>query len=74
MSEILAVFKVRRSAVAPPRAYWLILDCGHWYKWDNPNPLKVGAEFDCPDCKPMPTVVPIPGPNVPPSQGGGGRP
>lgn len=51
MSEILAVLKMRSQ----PK-YWLILDCGHWYKWSNVKPPKVGSEFPCPECKTI-TVV-----------------
>lgn len=53
MSEILSVVKVRGQ-----RAWWLILDCGHWYKWTGDKPPKVGAEFRCPSDT-LPTVEPI---------------
>jgi len=28
--------------------YWLILDCGHWYKWTGKLLPKIGDEFRCP--------------------------
>ena len=52
MSTILAVVKVRQAT-----AWWLILDCGHWYKWTGEKPLKVNGEIRCPNCTPLPTVV-----------------
>lgn len=47
MSEILDV-------LVGSQAYWLILDCGHWYKWtgDAPPP-ETGADFRCPGCTPV---------------------
>lgn len=45
MSEILAVRKATKST-----AHWVILDCGHWYKWTGVKRPKEGAEFDCPSC------------------------
>lgn len=53
MSEILAIFNVR-----PGRGYWLILDCGHWYKWEGARPT-LGQDLPCPDCAPLPVPVPI---------------
>lgn len=54
MSEILAALKRRGQP-----SYWLILDCGHWYKWGNAKAPKANADFPCPECKGLPTVVPI---------------
>lgn len=42
MSEILATVKV-----AEGRGWWLILECGHWYKWTGSEPPS-GDEIDCP--------------------------
>lgn len=53
MSEILKTFTERIKG--GPTSFWLILDCSHWYHWTGKKP-PVGAEFDCPDCKP-PIVV-----------------
>jgi len=51
MSEILAVLKVRKST-----AHWLILDCGHWYKWTGAQrPPRTGTDLACPSCK-LPVV------------------
>ena len=53
MSEILSVIKLRGRV-----AWWIILDCGHWYKWSGEHkPPRVGKELDCPSCKQI-TVVP----------------
>lgn len=52
MSEVLEVRKLHARI-----AYWLILDCQHWFKWTSPKPPKKGSEFDCPSCKPLPKVV-----------------
>lgn len=52
MSEILAAPKLYKRAAA-----WLILDCGHWYKWTGPSVPKPGTEFDCVACKPPIQVV-----------------
>ncbi len=53
MSEILDDYKPRRRACR-----YLILDCGHWFKWTGGNAPKVGAEFDCPSCKTISVVRP----------------
>lgn len=44
MSEILEVLP-REDGKA-----YLILDCGHWYKWDGDTLPTVGNELDCPSC------------------------
>lgn len=41
-------------------ARWLILDCGHWYKWTGDNQPEADDEFDCPSCKPLPKVMTVP--------------
>jgi hypothetical protein len=50
MSEILA--KLKRHGQP---SYWLILSCGHWFKWSGPKP-PAGDEFDCPTCKALPKI------------------
>ena len=47
MTEIVDIFKVRAGS----GGWWLILNCGHWYKWTGPKVPKVGAYFRCPDCQ-----------------------
>lgn len=45
MSEVLAVYKIKRDG-------WVILDCGHWYKWTGLEPPpKIGKPFPCPICR-----------------------
>ena len=51
MTEILAKVKVRGCA-----KWWLILDCGHWFKWTGAKPPS-GDEFQCVSCRPLPIVV-----------------
>jgi hypothetical protein len=53
MSEILAVLHVRRSTA---HWHWLILDCGHWFKWGGQRP-RVGDDFPCSACTPLPRPV-----------------
>jgi len=48
MSEILATCKV-----AEGRGWWLILECGHWYKWTGTEPLEPGEDIDCPNDTPI---------------------
>lgn len=49
-SEVLAIIK-RRGVTS----WWMILDCGHWYKWTGAK--RPSAEpFPCPECAPMPSV------------------
>jgi hypothetical protein len=54
MSEILDVRENNGGG------WWLILDCGHWFKWtgsprlsDNHDPPAVGDNFPCPSDKPI---------------------
>jgi hypothetical protein len=55
MEEILDVCKFR------PKAFWLILECGHWYKWTGAyKPPKVGSEISCSNCAAIPIVWPKP--------------
>ena len=28
--------------------WWVILECGHWYKWTGELPPKIGTQFNCP--------------------------
>ncbi len=46
MSEVLAKFPVEAS-----RGIWLILECGHWYKWTGSD--------EPPDDLPCPVDEPI---------------
>ena len=39
--------------------YWLMLDCGHWFKWTSANPPDIGSDFDCPTCSLPKVVVPL---------------
>ncbi len=52
MSEILAVVKMVNT-----RGYWLILACGHWYKWTGEQVPVEGQDFPCPNCRPLPKRV-----------------
>lgn len=49
LKEILDVAKIDGEL-----GWWIILECGHWVKWNNELPPKVGILFKCPnshDCK-----------------------
>jgi hypothetical protein len=43
MSEILATCKVKDA-----NGWWLILECGHWYKWTGAVAPPIGDDIDCP--------------------------
>ena len=47
VSAILAIIRIRRTP-----AWWLILDCGHWYKWTGQTGPKADRDFPCPTCQP----------------------
>jgi hypothetical protein len=48
MSEILDVRENKGGG------WWLILDCGHWFKWTGYTDLPViGDDFPCPSDKPI---------------------
>lgn len=32
------------------RVWWLILECGHWYKWTARVKLTMRSDFQCPEC------------------------
>lgn len=54
MSEILDVKEIHQQA------YWLILACGHWYKWTGGQapPQPGERELNCPSCNPPVVVIP----------------
>ena len=55
MSEILAVVE----SASTLGAYWIILDCGHWYKWSGDQmPPEPGTELSCPGCRSVKRVEP----------------
>ena len=53
MSEIIAFCAIRGKNLTGK--FWLILDCGHWYKWDGKRP-KLDSEIPCPACN-VPKVI-----------------
>lgn len=51
MSEILVVYGRQTR-------FFLILDCGHWYKWTGREaPPPNGDDFPCPSCSPTAVVT-----------------
>ena len=60
MSQILdfALLQPPHGLVAPmPVQAWVILDCGHWYKWTGDKLPVRDKDFPCPDCAQRPSVV-----------------
>lgn len=47
MSEILDRWRI--SAFGPA-SYWLILSCGHWFKWHGDGLPSVGSDLPCASC------------------------
>lgn len=45
MTTVLRVVKTD----APRPTYWLILACGHRYKWTGGRPPRPGDAFECPE-------------------------
>lgn len=51
--DILRVVPINEHGTSPTGAY-LILECGHWYKWTGPAaPPQRGGTFPCPNCRPV---------------------
>jgi hypothetical protein len=60
VSEILdfALVQPPDGLIAPmPLNAWVILSCGHWYKWSGDKLPSREKEFPCPECAPRPGVA-----------------
>jgi hypothetical protein len=53
MSTILSVHAVREG-----RGWWLILGCGHWYKWTGSTRPRVDSDLPCPSCSTVQVISP----------------
>lgn len=52
---------VRDEALTPERpGVWVILDCGHWYKWSGDRLPTREKDFPCHECAPPIEIVPLP--------------
>ena len=52
-SEILFSCKITKA-----NKWYLILECGHWYKWTGPKSPRVGTEIDCSECSDITVIRP----------------
>ncbi len=60
MSQILdyALVQPPHGITVPmPSCAWVILDCGHWYKWSGRELPAREKDFPCPNCAPLPKLA-----------------
>lgn len=51
--DVVKISGQQTRAKKPVPAWWVILDCGHWYKWTGPNkpPPVDFDQWDCIGCQ-----------------------